>query len=163
MIEGGYKMRRVNEVATYFLNLSLNDSRSGTNISHLKLQKLVYYAQGWFLAAFGEEMYKERIEAWPHGPVSPDLYQKYKKYGYQTIPHSYSEIDINCDRSESILNLVWSNYGTLDAKDLEKLTHSEDPWKNARKGLEPWEASNNVITLGAIETYFKKFTKTGAV
>lgn len=149
------------DVATYFLNLSLNDSRPNTKISHLKLQKLVYYAQAWHLAALGKSLFNERIEAWPHGPVSPELYQEYKEYGYQSIPHFYRDVRFENDLSKQIVEMVWSFYGSYDAKELEKLTHSEDPWKNARKGLSSWQASNREITKGSIESYFKKYAITG--
>ena len=44
-------------------------------VTNLKLQKLLYYAQGWYLAFFDEPLFDERIEAWLHGPVVPPIYQ----------------------------------------------------------------------------------------
>ena len=60
------------DVANYFL--SLCDEDAGDLISNLKLQKLVYYAQGFHLAISGEPLFDEKIMAWEHGPVIPQLY-----------------------------------------------------------------------------------------
>ena len=76
-------MQTVFDVALYFLNRS--DSAGSYAITHLKLQKLVYYAQAWSLAVRGEPIFEEHIEAWTHGPVSPDLYRIYRNNGYNTI------------------------------------------------------------------------------
>ena len=68
------------DVAKYFLALA-NDVESGEGISNLKMQKLVYYAQGLYLAKYNKALFKEKIKAWQHGPVIPKLYYKFKKYG----------------------------------------------------------------------------------
>ena len=72
------------DVADYFL--SKTDEEAGDVISNLKLQKLVYYAQGFTLAVTGKPLFNEEIEAWQHGPVVPDLYHKYKDHGAYGIP-----------------------------------------------------------------------------
>ena len=74
------------DVADYFL--AQCDEDSGDIISNLKLQKLVYYAQGFSLAFFGEALFSEPIEAWMHGPVVPALYRKYSHYGNGALPAS---------------------------------------------------------------------------
>ena len=56
-------------VARWFVNHA--DRASGEAITQLKLQKLVYYADAWFLANFDEPLIKEDFEAWAHGPVVP--------------------------------------------------------------------------------------------
>ena len=53
--------------------LSKQDSEE-PDISNLKLLKLLYYAQGTFLALYGRPLFNESIEAWLHGPVVPDVY-----------------------------------------------------------------------------------------
>ncbi|MGA8142178.1 MAG: type II toxin-antitoxin system antitoxin SocA domain-containing protein, partial [Desulfobaccales bacterium] len=72
------------DVAKYFL--SLTDEESGELISNLKLQKLVYYAQGFHLVFYDTPLFSERIEAWTYGPVVPDLYHEYKSHGPCSIP-----------------------------------------------------------------------------
>ena len=72
------------DVADYFLFLV--DDPSGDNLSNLKLQKLVYYAQGFYLAIHDRPLFDDAICAWEHGPVVPSLYRRYKKYGSGGIP-----------------------------------------------------------------------------
>ena len=66
------------QVAQHFL--ALQDEDAGDLISNLKLQKLLYYAQGIHLALNGQPLYPERIEAWQHGPVVPEIYHAFKEY-----------------------------------------------------------------------------------
>ena len=65
-------MATVFDVARYIL--SRQDQNAGDTISNMKLQKLVYYAQGFALAITGKPLFQEDIEAWEHGPVAPALY-----------------------------------------------------------------------------------------
>lgn len=72
------------DAADYFL--SKIDEDAGDVITNLKLQKLVYYAQGFSLALCGRPLFAERIEAWQHGPVCPALFAKYEKSGALASP-----------------------------------------------------------------------------
>ena len=42
-------------------------------ISTMKLQKLLYFAQGWSLAITNEPLFEDDFEAWSSGPVLPAL------------------------------------------------------------------------------------------
>src|ERR1700740_211534 len=67
------------DVARYFL--AIVDEDAGDNMTHLKLQKLLYYAQGFYLAMHaGGSFFAEPIEAWDHVPVVPQIYQAFKHY-----------------------------------------------------------------------------------
>lgn len=68
------------DVANFFL--------SKEAMTHKKLQKLCYFAQAWYLANYGKPLVPNRFEAWVHGPVSPDLYSKYRGWGWEMIPQS---------------------------------------------------------------------------
>jgi uncharacterized phage-associated protein len=68
---------KAQDVAEYFLTLV--DDEAGDSLSNLKLQKLVYYAQGFHLALTEKPLFDEAIEAWEHGPVVPGLYHKLKR------------------------------------------------------------------------------------
>jgi uncharacterized phage-associated protein len=74
------------EIADYFL--SLQDEEAGDSISNLKLQKLLYYAQGCFIALCGADspLFGERIYAWDLGPVVPEIYHEYKGCGRNALP-----------------------------------------------------------------------------
>ncbi len=49
-------------------------------VTNLKLQKLIYYAQGIALGNYTEKLFGENILAWEHGPVVKEIYDKYKVY-----------------------------------------------------------------------------------
>ncbi len=54
-----------------------------------KLQKLCYYAVAWGYALLNRRIFNDdEFQAWIHGPVSPTLYHKYKKYGWNLIAKS---------------------------------------------------------------------------
>ena len=66
---GGQSTLSCYDVAQYFLAKA--DEDAGDLMSNLKLQKLVYYAQGFALVLLEKPLFPERIEAWIHGPVVP--------------------------------------------------------------------------------------------
>lgn len=124
------KRYTADQIARYFLARS--DSEVGDILSNLKLQKLCYYAQGVALAARGEPLFEERIEAWLHGPVVPALYRRYKEYGAGAIP-PVADLDLTAydDADRRILDDVYDFYGQYSAWRLRDMTHSEAPWKDA--------------------------------
>lgn len=124
------------------------------NMTQKKLQKLCYYAQGWYLGITGKKLYNEELQAWVHGPVSPILYEEYREYGYREIPQEHSSIAQN--ELRDLINQIYRIYGELDGDQLEYLTHQEEPWNSARIGLEPFESSNNVIDTSVMEKYFRE-------
>ena len=76
-------MARAEHVARYFLWLSVESEP--TPLTQLHLHKLLYYAQGWSLAAWGERLFDEAIQAWRHGPVVPSVYPSFADYGSSAI------------------------------------------------------------------------------
>jgi uncharacterized phage-associated protein len=118
------------DVAKYFIyrgNSSEDDS-----VSNLKLQKLIYYAQGYHLALFDKPFFDESIEAWRHGPVCPEIYHEYKAYGAAPIDENISVDFSEIFSSEQIelLEEVYSVFGQFAAWKLRDMTHEESPWKN---------------------------------
>lgn len=139
----------------------------GVSVSPKKLQKLVYYVEAWHLVHFESELIEENFEAWVHGPVVPELYQDLKQFGYNDIKIINDEIDSAEDRIEKVakennitenqLELIYSvlnKYGTLNSFELEMLTHSEEPWIEAREGFPPHERCTNVITKNRMKEFY---------
>ena len=114
------------------------DREAGDSITHLKLQKLIYYTQAWALALKGTSIFQEDFEAWTHGPVIPLIYDHYKHYGFESIPVCECEDSVTAELEE-ILFEVQRVYGEKSARSLELLTHQETPWILARGHL-PLEA-----------------------
>ena len=127
-----------------------------SDITPLALQKLLYYAQGFFKAFTGEYLFYNNCEAWAHGPVYRSVYYKYKNYGYNPIEESeydYTEIELTKIEKE-ILDSIIRNFGCYSGKVLEKMTHAEIPWSYTRIGLGDNENSNRIIKKELIVKYF---------
>jgi len=137
------------DVANYFLKRQ--DTQAGDTMSNLKLQKLVYYAQGFHLAITGKPLFDEPIVAWVHGPVCVSLYDKYKRYGSRSIPipEDIDTLELFDSEAQKILSMVYYYYGQFSAWKLRNLTHEDTPWIVAhRKG-------NVEISLDDMKSYFK--------
>lgn len=144
-------------VACWFINRI--DRDAGESITHLKLQKLVYYAQAWFLANFDRGLFEEDMQAWTHGPVTRSIYAKYQDRRWDAL----EQVDDNKkipDDIQKFLERVHDLYGQMGAKSLEKLTHSEKPWIEARGNL-PLEArcTDSISKLTMRNFYGKKIEK----
>ncbi|HHA0827787.1 TPA: Panacea domain-containing protein [Staphylococcus aureus] len=142
-------MISINEVAKYFIE-------NGEDITPKKLQKLSYYAEAWCNALLNERLIEDtHFEAWVHGPVSPDLYQQYKKYGWNEIDKPEVNVEYSfSDKEKEILDSVIETYGHLSGNELEALTHEETPWLNQRKGLGETETPNNIIKFEDMQSYY---------
>lgn len=138
------------DVADYFL--ARCDQESGDIISNLKIQKLAYYAQGFSLVLLGKPLFREKIEAWMHGPVVPDLYHHFKDHGNGALPFPV-EIDLRkySDDEIELLDEVYKVYGQFSAWKLRNMTHEEQPWKQAY--IEG--AASQEITLEMMANFFK--------
>jgi len=121
-------------------------------ISNLKLQKLLYYAQGWSLAFENEPLFSEDFEAWIHGPVVPSIFRRFKHLRWNPITET-----VNASADEDLrshLSKILEAYGSATPNQLERLSHSESPWIDARGSLEPDESSNTVISKANIQAFF---------
>lgn len=116
------------DIAEYFIAMDSEDE-----VSNLKLQKLLYYAQGSFLAIFNKPLFKEHIEAWRHGPVIREVYNYYKEYGSNPIKinnFNGSFFDSMMIDEKEIIEEVQDIYGSLSAWKLRDMTHQDACWKN---------------------------------
>nr|VFJ42946.1 MAG: Uncharacterized phage-associated protein [Candidatus Kentron sp. FM]VFJ43598.1 MAG: Uncharacterized phage-associated protein [Candidatus Kentron sp. FM]VFK05627.1 MAG: Uncharacterized phage-associated protein [Candidatus Kentron sp. FM] len=112
-------------VAEYFLAMAEEDS----DLSNMKLQKLVYYSQAFHLAIFDQPLFEEEIEAWTHGPVCPELYHSYKQYGHNPIEYRNEKtFDMFSEEQIGLLNEVSEVFGKYSAGALRNMTHQDQPW-----------------------------------
>lgn len=139
-------------IAQWFINQE--------EMSPKKVQKLVYYAYCWYLVYFNEteeeltnRLFSDNLEAWIHGPVVAEIYHEYKEYGYRPIYEKYQNVHFEED-TEEVLEEVWERYRHLSADELERLTHKELPWKEARTGLGPLDATDRKIDDKIIFKYY---------
>lgn len=121
----------------------------------MKLHKLLYYSQAWSLVWDEKPLFNEKIEAWANGPVIPELFYYHK--GLFTITlNNYTQGNSSrlSQNQKNTVNSVLEFYGNKTAQWLIDLTHLEEPWKEARKGLGINERSNRVIELASIAEYY---------
>lgn len=139
------------DIAKWFINSI--DRDSGESISHLKVQKLLYYAAAWSRLLTGNDLFNERIEAWAHGPVVPEVFQALKDHGWNAIPplEMNTEFDAN---TIAVLNQVLDVYGEFSAKTLERMTHADSPWIEARGDLSPEARCDTEISKDRIAEFF---------
>ncbi len=122
-------MIRALDIAEYFL--TLQDEDAGDAISNLKLQKLLYYAQGLYLALNGRKLFDEKIKAWQHGPVVPEVWHNYKEFGNRSIePPTGFDPDVLPEEVTQHLDEIWQAFGQFSAWRLRDMTHSEAPYEN---------------------------------
>ena len=153
------------KIADYFISLS---NERHNLITNLKLQKLIYYAQAWHLAIYNKPLFEEDFEAWVHGPVLPALYNNYKHFSWKPIIRedleegAFSQIEQSLDpTTQKFLGDLADEYFGLNAYELERLTHSENPWKNARAGIPEDQPSNAVIDKREMQTYYSQYMEDG--
>jgi len=140
-------------VAKYFIRKNKEDEKG---LDKLKLQKLLYYAQAWNLVINKEPLFSEKIEAWIHGPVVPEVWQHFKDIDFNNlnceIPEK--EFDVFAEKEKEVLEEIWQVYGKYDGEYLEVLTHNETPWQEARRGLADNQSSQNEISLDSMQRYY---------
>lgn len=123
------------------------------SMSNKKLQKICYYVYSWYLAVYAERIADIQFEAWVHGPVSREIYNMYKEYGWENIPCYRGFIPVNADTID-FARTVWGIYGKYSADQLEEMSHRECPWKKAREGYGRYESSDNPLKDKDIYYFF---------
>ncbi|MDM8557199.1 type II toxin-antitoxin system antitoxin SocA domain-containing protein [Candidatus Parabeggiatoa sp. HSG14] len=139
------------KIADYFLYIA-NDT--GSFLSNLKLQKLVYYAQAWYLALYNTPLFDEEFEAWIHGPITTSLYEKYKPFGWKPILKEVEKPKLPVD-VENFLEELTQVYFIRESLELEMMIHREEPWIKARNGVPLDEPSRAIISQQAMKEYYK--------
>ncbi|MBC2714334.1 MAG: SocA family protein [Desulfobacteraceae bacterium] len=140
------------DIANYFLFKAQQDEEL---LSNLKLQKLVYYAQGLYSATHDDQpLFNEKIEAWTYGPVVPVLYDHYKTYGANCIPPDPLFDPSTIDKTtQDFLNEIYDAFGQFSAIRLMEISHQDQCWEDAEIG--------NEITVESMSKCLRKYLKNG--
>jgi len=142
------------DTARFFLRLAADEEPDAEYLTHMRLQKLLYYAQGLSLACRDTPMFEDAIQAWRHGPVVPSVYPTFADYDSNPIPlHEAQPVSIN-KQDQEFIRTVWESYRDYSAIALLHKTHAEDPWKQAREGLERRDRSTEEITRQSLREFF---------
>ena len=124
----------------------------GDVITNMKLQKLLYYAQGCYLALKDEALFDEDLVAWQHGPVVREVYETYKSSGSCPIEGAVDgDADVFDEYTEDVLCQVWNAFGCYTASKLRNMTHEELPWQEA---IEKHKGAP--LSLLTMEKYFSE-------
>ena len=159
-------------VANAFIDIAKETGSS--DVTPMKVQKLVYYAHGWYLATQDQPLINEQIEAWQYGPVVRSIYGLAKHYGNGPINQFLAEPEftpsgniemvpkmLSLDSSRAIkpfLEWIWAQYGRFSGTQLSNMTHEVDsPWHEV-----VFDRYNGSVPLGTdidedtIRSYFKQ-------
>lgn len=136
-------MLRAIEAAEYLIWLA---DKNEDRITNLKLQKLMYYAQGFSLAKLGHLLFDGQIVAWQHGPVVKEMYEYYKAYGSNPLPINPIHPRRYKEQEKEILDLIYGLYGQFSGWALRNMTHNEPLWQNAKE--------YETITPARLKEYF---------
>lgn len=141
-------MENILNVADYFLNLR--------PMTHQKLQRMCYFAQAWHLGNYGDPLVKNQFQAWVHGPVSPDLYEKYKDWGWNLIKRDPVDVTFENPDITKFLNTIYLAYKDMTDWELSAMSQRHDPWTNARINVRPGGYSTNPISWDAMKKYYSR-------
>jgi len=122
-------------------------------ITAMKLQKLLYYSQAWSLVWEEAHLFPEPIEAWANGPVVREAYEMHRGQFLVTEWPLGDAEKLSPDQKETV-DLVLDFYGKQSAQYLSDLTHAEDPWKLARKGVQDGDRGDAEITHALMAEYY---------
>lgn len=137
-------MKKAVSIAKAYLRLSRPEI--GDVITNLKLQKLLYYTQGFHLALYKEPIFRENLIAWEHGPVVREVYDYFKEHGAEAISAPEKAVVLTKNEKD-LINSVWEIYGQFSAWKLREMTHNESPWRNTPR--------NSVISHENLSSFFK--------
>ncbi len=142
------------ETARYLIHLASRE-REPVWLTHLQLEKLLYYVQAWTLVARRKPFFDDRIEAWKYGPVVPSVYQILKPFEKNPIPHTEGEDGSRLNQEErSIIRSVWEGYKAYSPLGLAIKTHDERPWAETFRPDSDGRCSNE-IPLELMRTFFE--------
>ena len=120
-----------------------------------KLQRLCYYSQAWSVVWDDTPLFKERIEAWANGPVIPALYERHRgRFYVSNVKGDSTKLtEVQRETVDAVLRV----YGDKSSHWLSQLTHSEEPWRTARRraGLGLGERGSAVIKLDDLAEYYE--------
>lgn len=125
------------------------------NLSTMKLQKLAFYSQAYHLVNFHEPLFPEDFEAWVNGPVAPELFDRHRGI-FVIAPGDLGETrisDLDARAQVSVKQVLYC-LGEKTGQELSQLTHSENPWKDARVGVAHGQRSKNVIAKRNILRFY---------
>lgn len=139
------------DVSNFYIDMYMKSEDCMTN---LRLNKFLYFAQGWSLVRLKKPLFNDTIEAWDYGPVVPNVYHKYYVCGKMPIDivsESYSEKVFTKEQKDLLLDIA-NKYGKYSTGELVNISHMPgSPWSAVYA-----RSSSREIPLKSIADYFSK-------
>lgn len=129
-------------------------------VTPLMLQKLLYFIQGVYSALYRKPIFPEDCRAWTHGPVYPEVYDLFRDFKYNPIDDARFALlegtaDALTEDEKKVIDLIVNTFGMYGGKVLERITHNEAPWKDARKGCSDSIPSSELLPKKSIMSYYE--------
>jgi uncharacterized phage-associated protein len=137
------------DIANCFIEIASKIDEN--DLTNLKLQKLLYFAQGKYLVQNNEALFSDEIEAWDLGPVVRSVYNTFRECGAFPITAfdvKYKSTSLN-DEKRQFLKKIWQDYARYSASYLVNLSHQSHPWQKAHKSL------TKIISSEDMRIYFR--------
>lgn len=147
-------MAKLRDVAAFFIALGqdMSEMQMGDAMTNLRLQKMLYFAQGWALTRLGKPLFEEAIEAWPYGPVVPVCYGWYSGFGRNFLTSDMPPREVFTAEEYELLLDTWTELSKYSTSHLVTLSHEKGtPWDRA------WNHSRSrEISTKEIGEFFSK-------
>ena len=127
-------MAKLRDVAAFFIALAqdMAEMQMGDAMTNLRLQKMLYFAQGWSLARHGKPLFEEPIEAWQYGPVVPVCYGWYNGFGRGFLTSEMPPKEAFTAEEYELLLDTWTELSKFSTSQLVAMTHEAGtPWDRA--------------------------------
>ncbi|MCM1039009.1 MAG: DUF4065 domain-containing protein [Roseburia sp.] len=146
---------KVYKVVNWFLGQSTDENP----VTHLALQKLLYFSQCWNKIWNHAWLFDDDCEAWVHGAVYRNVYNNFKKFKYKPLPKVKRNEEFT-EAETTVLQFVKEYYFDIyTAKSLEMICHLEEPYQSAREGYEKDASCGEVINKNVIEAYYTRIAE----
>ena len=139
-------------LANYILERA--ECRGAGGVSNLKLQKILYYVQGYYTAKYGHPLFPDEIHAWRFGPAVPDVYYEFSRFGSDPLKR-HESADMSALNSEEmdLVNSVIDAKLAMTTMDLVRASVSEPPFLRVTENnayIKPY----TVVSIDDIKEYF---------
>ncbi len=121
--------------------------KENATVTNLKLQKVLYYVQGYFFRCFRQPAYEEDTYGWQYGPVVPAVYYHFASCHASRLSSTpRGQALVLTDEAQRVIDTVVRQCAKMSTSALVTKTHEETPWQSASVG--------GIITMASIQRYF---------
>jgi uncharacterized phage-associated protein len=148
------------------------------NLTHLKIQKLLYFAQGHHLAKFNAPLFEDDFQAWRYGPVVDRVYHQLKYYGGDVIDTKLQDysgpakssvpfaaaaaIDPDDRQTLDFLEEIWPIYSPINPWGLVSMSNRDNgPWRKIADAISSWETKSKIVPKELIKLHFTTYLESG--